>query len=125
MNACKVFASLLAAGLVLTGCAGLGGLGTPQSRGAGTAHAPAGEPLTPEAARERVAPGRSSKAEVAAALGPAIVIPFDSGYEVWVYRWPGADRKPREATELVLLFDPAGRLAKSRVRRPPGFAAGG
>lgn len=70
---------------------------------------------------QRVALGQSRKAEVAAALGPAIVISFDSGYEVWVYRWPGADRTPRAATELVLLFDPAGVLTKARVR--PGVAS--
>ena len=49
----------------------------------------------------------------------AIVIPFDSGYEVWVYRWPGADRTPRAATELVLLFEPSGLVKKQRVR--PGY----
>ena len=67
--------------------------------------------------------GQSHKAEVAAALGPAIVIPFDDGNAVWVYRWPGAERTPRAATELVLLFDAAGLLTKARLR--PGYPARG
>ena len=52
--------------------------------------------------------GRSTKADVRAALGEGTVVNFDSGYEVWVYR------QPRE--ELVLLFEPSGILSKTRVR---------
>jgi outer membrane protein assembly factor BamE (lipoprotein component of BamABCDE complex) len=111
----------LAACLALSGCAVFGPPGlSPEGRG--TVHTPAGNTLTPQAAMDTLAIGSSTKAEVAAALGPAIVIPFDSGYEVWAYRWPGADRSTRAATELVLLFDPAGRLAKARIR--PGDTAG-
>jgi hypothetical protein len=69
---------------------------------------------------QMIAIGKSTKADVAAALGPAIAIPFDSGYEVWVYRWPGADRTPRAATELVVLFEPSGLATKLRLR--PGDA---
>ena len=76
--------------------------------------------LAPQIALERVKPGQSSKPEIAAALGPATIIAFDSGYEVWVYRWPGADSSPRAATELVLLFDRAGLLSKARIK--PGYA---
>ncbi len=68
----------------------------------------------------QVHPGSSHKAEVESALGHAIVIPFDSGYEVWVYRWPGPDRTTRSATELVLLFDSTGLMTKARLR--PGYA---
>jgi hypothetical protein len=46
--------------------------------------------------------GESTSADVRAALGEALVIDFDSGYEVWVYR------------ELVLLFAPSGVLTKAR-----------
>ncbi len=81
---------------------------------------PDGPAFTPEAATAKVIIGQSTKADVATALGSAIRIPFDSGYEVWVYRWPGEDKTSRTATELVLLFDPAGRLAKLRVR--PAYA---
>lgn len=97
---------------VCVGCAGTG-RSDPPPGGPGTvgSQAPA-----PGAALERIALGRSTKADVSAALGEAIVIPFDSGYEVWVYRWPGPDRSPRSATELVLLFDPSGLATKARVR---------
>jgi len=53
--------------------------------------------------------GESPKAEVEAALGEAVVIDFDSGYEVRVYR----DKKP---SERVFLFDPSGVVIKSRIR---------
>ncbi len=87
----------------------------------GAMRMPAGQTLSPQAAMDLIAIGKSSKAEVAAALGrKTIVIPFDSGYEVWVYRWPGPDKTPRAATELVLLFEPSGLVKKLRVR--PGYA---
>jgi hypothetical protein len=53
--------------------------------------------------------GKSTKADVRAALGEAVVVDFDSGYAVWIY-------KERPSTELVLLFDPSGLLTKTRVR---------
>ena len=88
--------------------------------GMGRFDAPSEQAIAPQAAMDKVAIGKSTKPEVAAALGKAIVIPFDSGYEVWVYRWPGPDRTTRSATELVLLFDPSGVATKARVR--PGYA---
>ncbi|HEX6706798.1 MAG TPA: hypothetical protein VF169_18715 [Albitalea sp.] len=69
---------------------------------------------------EMIAIGKSTKGDVSSALGKAIVIPFDSGYEVWVYRWGGADRTTRGATELVVLFGPSGVATKVRMR--PGYA---
>jgi hypothetical protein len=82
--------------------------------------APSGGPgssaLAPQAALQAVAIGRSTRADVSAALGQAIVVPFDTGYEVWVYRWAGPDRTTRGATELVVLFDPTGRVTKVRLR---------
>ena len=54
--------------------------------------------------------GKSTKAEVRAALGEAVVVDFASGYEVWVYREP----------ERVLLFEPSGILSKTRI----SFSAG-
>ena len=81
MTACVLMA-------LLGGCAQTGALredapGFIQSRG-----------TTPQGARDTINIGRSTKAEVAAALGKATVIPFDSGYEVWVYRWRGAQATP-------------------------------
>ena len=52
--------------------------------------------------------GLSTKSDVRAALGEGTVVDFESGYEVWVYRQPGA--------ELVLLFEPSGKLSNTRVR---------
>jgi hypothetical protein len=111
----------LAMCLSLVACAGVGGGRTDASPdGPGWAHTPAGIPLTPQAAMERIALGQSGKADVAAGLGTAIVIEFDSGYAIWVYRWAGAGNPtPRAATELVLLFDPTGLVTKLRLR--PGY----
>jgi hypothetical protein len=108
-----------AAACLCAACAGTGLL-DPPAEGPGTVRTPAGASMSPQAAIEKVAIGKSTKADVAAALGAAIVIPFDSGHEVWVYRWAGPERTTRSATELVLLFDPAGRATKARLR--PGYA---
>ncbi|MEO7150150.1 MAG: hypothetical protein ABIX46_00330 [Burkholderiaceae bacterium] len=117
---CGLGAAVLTMGLGLAGCAGPAAVDR-AAGGAGTVRTPAGGSLTPQAALDRIALGRSTKAEVAAALGPAIVLPFDSGYEVWLYRWRGPDPTPRSATELVVLFAPTGRATKVRVRpgHPP------
>ena len=74
--------------------------------------------------------------DVVAALGSTTVIRFDSGYEVWVYRYvdaaprkqahspDGAPARPDKAErdeppfELVMLFTPSGVVAKVRVRSP-------
>ena len=71
------------------------------------------------AAQSSIVIGKSTKADVTAALGQATRIPFDSGMEVWVYRWPGAQKTQRGATELVILFEPTGVVKKTRVR--PGY----
>jgi hypothetical protein len=89
--------------------------------GPGWVRTPTAESLAPQAAMAMVAIGSSTQSDVRAALGQAIVIAFDSGYQVWVYRWPGPDRTTRGATELVVLFDPSGLATKVRVR--PGYAA--
>ena len=115
MRSCALRTAALAAGLWLAGCAATDLL-EPLPQGPGTAHTPTGQALTPQAAKDAVTLGRSTQAEVAAALGPAIAIPFDNGYAVWVYRWPGSDRTPAAATELVLLFGPDGRAKKARLR---------
>jgi hypothetical protein len=98
--------------ILLAGCAGGGAVSdtTPGVMGAGG--------LSPQVASQSIAVGKS-KAEVAATLGKATIVHFDSGYEVWVYRWSGADRTSRTATELVVLFDPSGTVKKTRIR--PGY----
>ncbi len=64
-------------------------------------------------ASERVVAGQSTKDDVLAALGPATVLRFDSGFEVWVYR-----AKPLAASgaEFVILFAPSGTVKKTRLR---------
>jgi len=113
MRAYRLF---LCAGVVLAGCAGPGGVEDtrPPFRDAA---------LSMQAAQGRVIPGTSTKADVAAALGPATVVRFDSGYEVWAYR----EKPPRSETpgaEFVVLFTPSGIVQKTRIRpryeAPPG-----
>jgi hypothetical protein len=99
-------------------CAGTGSLDTPP-QGPGTVRTPTGLSLAPQAAMDTIAIGKSTKDDVSSALGKAIVIRFDSGYEVWVYRWAGPERTTRAATELVVLFAPSGLATKARVR--PGY----
>lgn len=75
-----------------------------------------GEVVSAHAARDTVSIGKSTQAEVRAALGKAVEIDFDSGYEVWVYRERLREKQPPPPTELVLLFSPSGTLAKARTR---------
>jgi hypothetical protein len=88
--------------------------------------------------KDAVAIGRSTRADVVAALGEALVIRFDTGYEVWVYRLAKDARaqgatarraappvpdgaKPDTDAEFVILFAPSGLVAKTRIRpAPPG-----
>jgi outer membrane protein assembly factor BamE (lipoprotein component of BamABCDE complex) len=120
----RMLIRVMARGLVVAACAGFAGCaftglmeGSPQ--GPGTARSAAGQRIEPKAALNAVVLGQSTKADVRAALGEPIAVPFDSGYEVWVYRWRGADRSVRASTELVVLFDPSGRASKARLR--PGY----
>jgi hypothetical protein len=60
-----------------------------------------------------------SKAEMLAAFGQPVIVRFFSGYDVWVFRGNeqrNPREKPIEPSELVLLFDPSGAVAKSRLR---------
>lgn len=69
-----------------------------------------------QAAQAKVRAG-DTREQVAAALGPSNIIAFENGWQVWIYRWPGADESTRAATELVILFEPGGTVRKARVRR--------
>jgi hypothetical protein len=82
--------------LILTGCA------APQK-------APPPKPLESP-------PLGLTKAQVRAALGTGTEIPFDSGYEVWVYRQAPQEKEKIPRKELVLLFTPSGVLSKTRLR---------
>jgi hypothetical protein len=60
----------------------------------------------------------SAKADVAAAFGEAKVVRFDSGYEMWSYQSEG-NEAPFRKSEFVVLFSPAGVVAKTRLRGAP------
>ena len=107
------------ASLCAIGCA-VPSASVPARQGPGSARDHARQSIGPEAAIALIVLGQSTKADVAGALGDAIVIPFDSGYAVWVYRWARADIAPRAAPDLVVLFEPGGIATKARVR--PGTA---
>ena len=67
----------------------------------------------------RLSPGRSTKADVLAALGKTTAITFDSGYEVWVYHVKDQATRDARPAEFIVLFDPSGILAKTRTRPAP------
>ena len=79
--------------------------------------------------KDAVAIGKSTKADVKGALGETLVISFDTGYEIWVYRLAndaqriarmGSRKAEREATaEFVILFTPSGLVSKTRIRPLP------
>jgi hypothetical protein len=97
--------------LALAACACLTACALLQAPRTSTREAPLGpgEIRSAHAAQQAISIGKSNKADVRAALGEAVVVDFDSGYEVWVYR----ERPPKN--ELVLLFAPSGVLIKLRV----------
>lgn len=68
-------------------------------------------------ALDAVVIGKSTQADVAAALGNAAVITFDSGFEVWVYRVRSSEISVK-TSELVVLFAPSGVVKKIRIRPP-------
>jgi nicotinamidase-related amidase len=108
---------LMRASLVLAGCLWLAACASPlgffQSRSKAT---PFRDPnLSMQHARDAVVTGTSTKAEVMATLGRATEIPFDSGYEVWVYR-TGSSASDTDGAELVILFAPSGVVKKTRLR---------
>ncbi len=94
----------------LVACAG------PGIFGSSTAAPPFSNPaMSMQSASASITIGKSSKADVMAALGAATVINFDSGFEVWVYR--AKSRGPSDAkAEFVILFSPDGVAKKTRLR---------
>jgi hypothetical protein len=81
-------------------------------------HTPLGpsEIHSARAGEDALAVGKSTKADVRAALGEAAVVDFASGYEVWVYRERAPEKEPAPKAEFVLLFAPSGILTRTRVR---------
>ena len=73
--------------------------------------------MPPQAAQALVAIGKSTKADVEAALGQAVAVQFDSGWEVWVYRWRG---KVASAKEILMVIKIRARdyaRVEARVRQ--------
>lgn len=68
--------------------------------------------VTAHKAVDAVIIGKSTKADVVAALGKTKGVSFDSGFEVWAYQVAGA----ADRTEFVVLFAPSGVVAKTRTR---------
>lgn len=101
--------------LALAACACIAGCALFQPP-ATTAPLGPGEIISAQAAKDAVSIGKSTRTDVRAALGEAVVIDFASGYEVWVYRERLRGKAPPPATEFVLLFAPSGILAKTRIR---------
>lgn len=108
--------SVLIAALVaitLSGCAAFNAPAVPLFRD------PA---LSMTSAQTLIISGTSTRSDVTAALGPASVVVFDSGFEVWAYR----EKRPQAATasaELVILFAPSGFVRKTRLRLPSALPA--
>jgi len=116
----RLAGALLVATTLLAACVATGKL---EENGPGIQRAtPQAAFAAAEAARGKVHAG-DTRQQVAAALGPSNILQFESGWQVWVYRWPGADESTRSATELVILFEPGGTVRKTRVRRPEDTAS--
>jgi outer membrane protein assembly factor BamE (lipoprotein component of BamABCDE complex) len=114
MRAALLRASVILALCVLAGCATQRSLPPPKQ---------SGDIPSVQKARDAIVPGKSTKADVLAALGKGVVIDFDSGYEVWVYHErvfvkeaPPKNAPAAQRPELVVLFDPSGVVSKTRVR---------
>jgi hypothetical protein len=97
--------------------AAAGGCTGPSGPPTGAAPAKAAA-ISPQAAQALLVAGKSTKADVEAALGRADAVRFDSGWDVWAFRWRGKQRTTRGDTELVILFGPDGVVRKTRIRPP-------
>jgi len=84
--------------------------------------------LTAAEAAQTLVVGKSSRADVNAALGDAHITRFDNGYELWLYQvgvpkivdslpWLNlVMRSSDNAREVSVLFDPSGLVKKYQVR---------
>ena len=110
------FSRLMRNGFAFACCLSLAACTGPGLFNAGNDAPPFSNPaLSMQSASDSIAIGKTSKADVMAALGPATVINFDSGFEVWVYR--AKSREPAETkAEFVILFAPDGIVRKTRLR---------
>jgi outer membrane protein assembly factor BamE (lipoprotein component of BamABCDE complex) len=85
-------------------------------------------------AQSLLAPGRTTEADVRAALGEGSVVHFRSGWETWHYEYRAGlakgwddvpfiglvtSRSARPTKELVLLFDAGGTLRRYALQEEP------
>lgn len=77
--------------------------------------APPGAVVAAEKLAQSAVAGRTTRAELLAALGPTRSVRFDSGYEAWVYQSPAGSG---QFAEFVVLIDPSGVVSKTRTRAP-------
>jgi len=97
-------------GIGIAGCAGPGGF-----LGAANKASPFRDPgMTMQTASDAIVVGQYTKDRVAGVLGPATVVKFDSGFEVWLYR-AGSPSEAATKPELVILFAPSGVVKKTRL----------
>ena len=99
----------LACAVCFTGCAV-----QPSTIPSAIVTSPRAKVIAEDRARNAVTIGKSTRADVLASLGETLVISFESGYEVWVYRL-GRVR----GAEFVILFTPSGLVSKTRMRTAP------
>jgi outer membrane protein assembly factor BamE (lipoprotein component of BamABCDE complex) len=124
--------TLFRVGVVSAFCACVAGCAAPGASSVTTAAATPANIISADNAKDAVTVGKSTKADVVAALGKTTVVSFDSGFEVWVYQikgdtptgagwWGRADSEKRRLgkTEFVVLFAPSGVVAKTRIRPAP------
>ncbi len=87
------------------------------------APAPASAPTTSVPTQEpTIDVGKSTKEQVRMIAGQAHVVPFKTGYEVWLYVFEIKNTETMKIdgyTELVILFDPSGVVKKLRQHTYP------
>ena len=113
LNPARVFRALVACLCCfwLVGCTGPSAFFNSENRAP-----PFRDPsLSIQSAKEMIVIGQATQADVMAALGPATVVKFDSGFEVWVYRDKSPETKAAPG-EFVILFAPSGVVKKTRLR---------
>jgi len=112
---------LVHASIVLAICTCVAACAGPEESSITTAATPS---IPVEDARSAITIGKSTKADVIAVLGKTTVVSFDSGYEVWVYRYKGdastgSAQGAHGKTEFIVLFAPSGVVTKTRIRATP------
>ena len=122
-------------GVALAMTASIAGCATPRPSVAPAAVVtPLRTKVIPAVRADAIAVGKSTRSEVAAVLGETLIIRFESGFELWLYRiasdapakaaaaQSARNRRENETEsatgEFVVLFAPSGIVTKTRIRPP-------